>query len=620
MVKNIVKGKTSATPVVYASGRKIVQKSFEGKFTRSQIENHAQKLSNKLQQQLGADAGRISVAINYPSIGWRSGMFKQFGDNIRLHDYTYEDDLEEPDYFDGFVAYFEQTPGRRGGKGRHNDCLYDALKIILQDKMPWKYPSKLKKFLGIGRDDLVSVDHMPMIENKLKNYKISVRGDYTYTSTMNARLEVNLKLINEHYTIDNKAKLMRDVFHGTFKEKKNVLFVRRLETNEVETYNGTEYKMLSSSEFYNLRKELIKDWLICYSDINTPTKDYKLEHEYADFVKNAKILKKESKGLLNMWIFGNKASTLAMSLFDKFTKTIPAEPIEQDEAEWIEQSNSGSLVWVEKEYKGEVYEYDFNSFYPSSMANERSKYPIKRGEFKKLSQEEFEQSKYFKYGIYRAVVTNPNGIKDVSKLFRFNKSNYYTYIDLTVAKNLNLNIQLIQDTQPNALIYSNDCLISGRQLFGKYVDVVYELKKNNVPLSKMILNVLWGVLSYKRTIRLTTTALKNDDNLIIEEGKSIVEIRPCNKGDTEVKIVEHTHLYKTCFARIKPFILARGRERIGTAMKPHLDNIIRCHTDGFHSLVKLDIETGKELGKLQLKGKLPVHIKMNYRIDRGNFI
>jgi hypothetical protein len=600
------------TPIVTSAGNRIYQKKYNGKFTRKQIENQVQNFSNKLKGKLNDAPGLVTAAINYPIGGWRHGTLTSFGNRIQLYDFTYDDNLEEPDTFDGFVIYFQMRPKNAGGKDVHNDCLHKALRISLQDKMPasWKYASKLKKFLGLQRNDLVSIDHIPAIEEKLKKYKINVTGDYVYTSTIDSKFEINLKLVNEHFKLDTSKAIKQFV---AFEEKKHILFVKKLnKTNEVETYDGKTTEIISSDKYNATRKELkYGDWLICESNTKL---NYSLLQEYNEFIETANRLKKETKGLINLFKFGNKASVVAKSIFDLFTKTIVAEPIKQDEAEWLEKARQGALVWVTNEYNGEAYEYDFNSFYPSIQSNRRSKFPFKRGEFKRMQKEEFNNLDYYQYGIYRANVTNPNSIPNIKKLFKFNKENYYTYIDLTVAKRLNLNIELIEDSNPNALIYGTDSLVSGRQLFGKFVDYMFALKKSKVPFAKDILNVLWGALCEKRTIALRAT-IGNED-VIIHEGKTIQGIVPYNDNTTKVIIFQNEMTYQTNYARIKPFILARGRERIGTQMEPHLEHIIRCHTDGFLSLKSLDITTGNEMGDLQFKGKIQVQVHSNLRIER----
>ena len=83
--------------------------------------------------------------------------------------------------------------------------------------------------------------------------------------------------------------------------------------------------------------------------------------------------------------------------------------------------------------------------YPSIMKSKQL-FPIKEGELKYIN--EF-KSEFFEFGIYRAIISG------TTKKFGFNPKNYYTHIDLTRAKELNLNIKLIVDSQPNFLHYSS---------------------------------------------------------------------------------------------------------------------------------------------------------------------
>ncbi len=42
----------------------------------------------------------------------------------------------------------------------------------------------------------------------------------------------------------------------------------------------------------------------------------------------------------------------------------------------------------------------------------------------------------------------------------------YTHIDLELARKLNYTIDLIMDNKPNAMIYTNEKLVHGKDLFG----------------------------------------------------------------------------------------------------------------------------------------------------------
>jgi hypothetical protein len=70
---------------------------------------------------------------------------------------------------------------------------------------------------------------------------------------------------------------------------------------------------------------------------------------------------------------------------------------------------------------------------------------------------------------------------------------------LNLAKLLELLVK-IDETGPNALIYTSDKLISGNTLFGKYVDLIFLLKAQGLPDAKILLNLSYGDCYVKRTL------------------------------------------------------------------------------------------------------------------------
>ncbi|RGB22360.1 hypothetical protein C1646_730764, partial [Rhizophagus diaphanus] len=94
-----------------------------------------------------------------------------------------------------------------------------------------------------------------------------------------------------------------------------------------------------------------------------------------------------------------------------------------------------------------------------------------------------------------------------------NKRGVYTFIDLQHVKKLSLNIQLIQDGKPNALIYDRDIKNQGG-VAGH--------------VAKRILNTLWGALCQKKRNYKTLTA-NNQDSFIFPEGEILDSIIPVGK-------------------------------------------------------------------------------------------
>ena len=64
--------------------------------------------------------------------------------------------------------------------------------------------------------------------------------------------------------------------------------------------------------------------------------------------------------------------------------------------------------------------------------------------------------------------------KDSYKVFSHNPKNYYTHIDMTKAKRLNLKIEIIQDGENNFLEYSPEKRIDGKILFKEFINLKNE--------------------------------------------------------------------------------------------------------------------------------------------------
>jgi hypothetical protein len=269
------------------------------------------------------------------------------------------------------------------------------------------------------------------------------------------------------------------------------------------------------------------------------------------------------------------------------------DQILRDEALWIRFATIGPVMYCEKGYKGKCHYQDFKSYYPSIMMRQQAKYPIRRGEFMTLSDEDFQNMEFFKFGIYRATVSGEH------KLFRFNDIHFYTHTDLQLAKKLKLPIKIICDDQANFLHYSFDKLISGKDLFGEFVKILYPLRKK-VDIVKPILNILWGSLGQINHI------MKDYDMKIsheIPKDALIDEIYMKDNNTIHIKYTEQNKpIFKTDFARIVPFLLSFGRSRMIELIEPFIDNIVYVRTDGFRTKTKQDLKFGSDIGQLFYEG------------------
>lgn len=333
------------------------------------------------------------------------------------------------------------------------------------------------------------------------------------------------------------------------------------------------------------------------------SQDLETNEKYGNYINDAIILKKETNGIINLFETKTNGNTV-YNLFNHFSKLIVTEQIRFEEAIWLENTKSGAIIWGDQ-YKGSGYKYDYCSMYPYIMQLEKNIYPIKKGQFIKLTQESFENcinNNKLEFGIYRCMIKkSDNPIS--KKLFRWNPKNFYTHIDIIQAHKLNLNIKLLKDRQPNFLYYSDVCCLPGCHIFRAYVDFVFPLKKKKLPRAKAFLTMLWGVLGQRSD--LGYKILRNDPSSIELDS---IKYRKLNGT-----------LYRTNYARTVPFVLAYGRELICATMLPFIDNIMRCHTDGFISKIPINFPTGQNLGELKYEGYAKCVIIHNSNDIEGEF-
>ena len=285
-----------------------------------------------------------------------------------------------------------------------------------------------------------------------------------------------------------------------------------------------------------------------------------------------------------------------MNLFYELNRNIHPDHISQQEAIYIRKASIGALIYAEY-YEGKAYKYDMTSFYLSIMAHNNSLYPMKEGKAMKLTQEEFNNMKFFYFGFYFCEIEKND---DAKKFFRWNKKNVYTHYDLFIAKSEGLKITLL-DLEVNFYHYERKNCMTGKELFGEYANIMYGLKKMNIKTAKLFCSGLWGMLSEKDEIALT---MKIDEDFEVREGKRIEAIRNTrNVNIFEVVLVDQTNEYKTDFARISPFILSKGRYEMYKIIKPIAKHVVRIHTDGFITDKKLkNINDQGQLGDLKYEG------------------
>ncbi|GET51540.1 hypothetical protein GLOIN_2v1472929 [Rhizophagus irregularis DAOM 181602=DAOM 197198] len=232
-------------------------------------------------------------------------------------------------------------------------------------------------------------------------------------------------------------------------------------------------------------------------------------------------------------------------------RRVPAnDPLDPVEAEWISDAMMGGLIWADNEWKGYGRQYDMTSLYPS-IQQSNANFPIRQGKFQIL--------------------------KD------FNKRGVYTFIDLQRAKKLGLDIQLIQDGKPNALIYDREARIPGTVIFGEYVHFLFNIKNQGGVagrVAKRVLNTLWGALCQrKRNYKTLTT--DQTDPFKFPEGHTLDSIVPVGFDQWRFQFTNPGSPFKGEYPRIAPFLLAHGQKTTSELLELYKDKVRRIHTDGF---------------------------------------
>ena len=515
-------------------------------------------------------------------------------------------------------VYPEESAG--GCDGKYNNCLYDALADILGTRFTKQYPKKgrFKATLGLGKKDKIDISLISVIEEKIK-VNINVEGDFIHQSTnkydmsvpsprgcvqAGFQLSVPLVLTSGHYS-PNKSKLKQiKVKNISYKERQPVFYSYIRETQNFRCYDGSKYYMMPLEEMIEHKKNPLTSTklLIKYTLREADTIDIKLKIAYDEFVFNADKLKKTTNGRINFYKTG-KIKDTALNLFYSMTKHLSEpEPISQDEAEWLQDCKNCGLIFGNP-YEGQAYYYDIKSEYPSELRG-TGDYAFKRGQFETITDDKFYEKP--RYGIYRCIISSSD--PQAYKIFLFNPKNKYTQVEVIQAFRQNFTIELIKDDKPNFLHYPASCRLKGTKLFREYIDYCFKLKDENPELvyPKRLLNILGGGLTEKN---------KREIIIKVDEGSSTPEIfsdeiitNSHSMTDTEEKItvVSISNVFKSGYARLYPFLTARGRVKIAgyinTIGKEHVH---RVHTDSILSDIEMpDIPTKQDadIGELGFEG------------------
>lgn len=556
-------------------------------------------LSNKLQKsyQNRFEYGVISVSLKYPE-RYYSADVSTLNEPINyftMNDYNEMD--QDPEEYKSFrFNFFPISKKSSGGSDPNNDCLINCIKKVIQSHKNKIDAEELKSYLELDRNDKIPLSKISLVEKYIEEktkmeYAIFVSGDYQYISSRNTNKRIRLILSNEHYSLDKELINKKTI---SLNEKPIVIY--EWSGDIVKCYDGDKFFTLTSKEYDEIKKNTFSSEFLLV-DKNYNNKKMTMEESYKSYIQMADTLKKETNGYINFYKCGS-FKYMALYLFYNNVKTIQPDPIYNNESEWINQASFGATTYWEK-YEGNIATYDINSHYGNVISKNYNYFPVREGSFQIIT--EIKEKPDF--GIYRCKITG-NENKSY-KFFRFNPNNYYTHLDISVARKYGLSIELIQDEQPNFLYYSKDKLMNGKYLFGHIVNDLFELKCKNISGSKQILNTIWGALSQGRFNKFS---VDSSTELNITNAKIVSMYSTEDK--IKLKVISYEYGYfLTNWARIKPFVLALGRDRLFHCFQKYEKDVIRVHTDSITVKDKpTDILTGDKLGYLKLEYEGPIDL------------
>ena len=388
---------------------------------------------------------------------------------------------------------------------------------------------------------------------------------------------------------------------------KNIIVAECI-SGEFEIYDGKAKKIIDKEEFKILKKKNLVTMLARKREKMT------IEECYEFFNKSAEELLKENK-MINLYkscSFADSAQFYWKIMLKN--KNIITEPMTKLEENILKEIKS-SIIFSDKNYKGCGYKYDIVSSYSSIMQDAKFLVPCRKPKeltIKKLVEAtyQFGERTYLKYGLYHCKISQTN-VEKTDRLFKFQDNDWYTSIDIELAKLLKLKLKMIDDGKSNLLFYGRDIggkssIETGKTIFAEYVHKIFDLKEKRITGAKNLLTCLWGIFCQKNT-RIVKDNKKN---------KEINKCLPCNDGTTAFSI-EQEQLYKSPFARFVPFLYAQGRFNLITKLLKYKEHIVYAHTDGFISKVKLDIQCGANLGDLRYEGYIKDVYVINSNDVRG---
>lgn len=491
------------------------------------------------------------------------------------------------DFFTMYVIY----RSRAGGciKGNYNNCLEWCL---MRSHVFSVFPSyrEFRQAIDVAPGLPIPIDKIPEIEPLVKT-NINVTGDFNYHSQGVYPKTIHVVLRDGHYSINEQIK-------GHLKPKKynyerDVVVYRNQDDlgmmKECWTQNG--YVLIHKDKIYSHYAIGYKKIAILMRpkiDHTLPLESQKittkptLEQAYDWIMDQMTKVKTITEGKINMFKTGWIPETIRYQLMIRWNNFHLQEvKITAEELSWLHESQIGQYTACKPGDYHDVYGYDIKSNFVAVLADSTFNIPINTGQFLTITTENFNKSvesaksrgSGFKYGIYRANVMGDHP-------FFLRRKQMYCHIDLLLACLLGLDVEIIEDGQPNFLYYEHR--IKSPELFGDYIDLIFPYKKAHpeVLMFKLLSSSIHGAILQKRILHTYKVGGDQDTEITICDDEQPFDFVKINDNVTSIKTHNPNFHYLCQLARLGPFLYAKQRMGFYNIFYKHYgDRIIRANTD-----------------------------------------
>lgn len=576
---------------------------------------------------------QLEVVTHSALLGWMTGEWFNAGGEAKIYDprLWYDDpnmglpymqqffgdekirgeaEAARVDMFDIFVR--EQPAG---GDDKNNDCLFTALFRRLNGKLEHgpSNAAAMKKALGLARGDRVPIAMIPKVE-ALYKIAIQVAGDAEHESKYTGTT-MYLTLLNDHYEYTPFVKRVPVLWKWN-KGKADATIISSVTSDTTADHvpDPNEAMLVALGctptpppEKKRAVKKTVVTKAIMFSILGKKW-DFACLQAKREEGKRGMPLEKQ-------WVkWMNERAALLEHGVDMFETPTPAAAalkelalapniiewgkLPFDQQEWLYKAAMGALIWAENGFKGDAFQYDYNSFYPSLL--EKHTFPKGPGKFMTVAGKSVaaDGRSYWPYGIYRLAKPLPPCDKKARPLWRTHGEPYYTHYDLaTYEKHTGLTVTLAQDGKANLLRWDPKQTAKGLVTFKPFVDKWYALKAMGVPGAKTILTSLWGALSQKhgKSREFEQGAFVPD-----ELGREVSVKRVGQQERFEIVFRPDREIYQGLAPGVGCFLMSLARSKMADVLGS-LEGVVRVATDSFTVTKPISTELTKEIGGLKLE-------------------